>query len=191
MPRTLILVKHSLPALEPGVPSRDWRLSDVGRARCVLLAERLAVYKPAVIAASAEPKATETGQIVAERLVVPIEVIADLHENDRTGQGWLGTAALEARIARFFAEPGRRIMGNETADEAHSRFGAAVEDVCARHPVGNVVVVAHGTVITLFVARLAGLDPFSFWQRLGLPSFVALSLPDNDVQAICDRVEAD
>lgn len=152
MSRTLILVKPSLPALEP--------------------------------------KATETGQIIAARLAVPIEVIAGLRENDRTGQGWLGTAELEARIAHFFVEPDRRIMGNETADAAHTRFAAAVEDVCARHQTGNIVVVAHGTVITLYVARRTGRDPFPFWQRLDLPSFVALSLPGNDAQVICDQVEA-
>ena len=191
MPRSLILVKHSLPALEPGVPSRGWRLSDAGRARAIPLAERLAAYAPAIVAASPEPKATETGRIVAERLAVPVEIVANLHENDRTGLGWLGAEELEARIARFFAEPDRRIVGNESADEAHARFAAAVEGVCARYPAGNIVVVAHGTVITLFVARLTGQEPFPLWKRLGLPSFIVLSLPDHAIQAVIDRIEAD
>jgi len=190
MARTLILIKHAMPALEPDVPSRDWHLSDVGRARCIPLAARLAAYTPTIIAASAEPKATETGRIVAERLAAPIEIVADLHENDRTSLGWLDSDELEVTIARFFAEPDRRIMGNETADEADARFAAAVADVCARHPQGNIVVVAHGTVITLFVARRAGREPFPFWNQLGLPSFVALSLPGFEVQAIIDRIES-
>lgn len=185
----LILVKHAMPAREPDVPSRDWHLSDTGRARCIPLAERLAAYRPTVIAASAEPKATETARIVAARIDIPLEVVADLHENDRTGLGWLGAAELEARVARFFAEPDRRIMGNETADAAHARFAAAVTDICARHPDGNVVVVAHGTVITLFIARRNGLAPFPLWKRLGLPSFVMLSRPDYAVQTIVDRIE--
>lgn len=185
----LILVKHALPALEPGVPSREWHLAEGGRARCLPLAERLAAYTPVAIATSGEPKATETARIVGARLGVPVEVVKALHENDRTGLGWLGAAALEARIDRFFAEPDRLVMGNETADEAHARFAAAVEDVCARHPDGTIVIVAHGTVMTLFVSRLAGLEPFPFWKRLGLPSFVALSLPDYAIQAIVDRIE--
>lgn len=191
MSHRLILVKHSLPALEPGVPSHEWRLSDVGRARCVPLAERLAAYEPAIIAASPEPKATETGRRVAERLDLPLAVVASLHENDRTNLGWLGSEELEARIARFFAEPDRRIMGNETADEAHARFAAAVENVCTRHPAGTIVIVAHGTVITLFVSHRAGLEPFAFWKRLGLPSFVVFSLPDQTMRAVVDRIEAD
>jgi len=187
MSRRLILVKHAMPALEPGVPSREWRLSDAGRARCLPLAEHIAAYQPVIITANAEPKATETARIVGERLGVPIEIVAALHENDRTNLGWLGAEALEERIARFFTEPDRRIIGNETADEAHARFAAAVTDVCTRYPDGNIAVVAHGTVITLFVARLAGLAPFPFWKRLGLPSYVVLSLPDYAVQAIFDQ----
>ncbi len=186
--RTLILVKHAMPALEPGVPSREWRLSDVGRALCIPLAERLVAYDPVAIAASAEPKATETARIVADRLGVPLSVVAGLHENDRTGLGWLGAAALEATIARFFAEPDRRIMGAETADEAHARFAAAVVGLCDRHPTGNIVIVAHGTVITLLVSRLAGMEPFLLWKRLGLPSFVAVALPGGEIVAHVDSV---
>lgn len=191
MSRNLILVKHAMPALEPGVPSREWRLSAGGRARCIPLADHLAAYIPAIIAASPEPKATETARIVADHLSMPLDVIDDLHENDRTDIGWLGTDELNARIARFFAEPDQHVMGNETADEAHARFAAAVEGVCARHRQGNSVIVAHGTVITLFVARHAGLEPFPFWKRLGLPSFVVLSLPEYAVQRVVERIDAD
>ncbi|MDQ6833443.1 MAG: phosphoglycerate mutase family protein [Chloroflexota bacterium] len=189
MARTLIVVKHAMPALEPGVPSRDWRLSDMGRAQCIPLAAHLAAYTPTIIAASAEPKATETGRIVAERLAIPIEIVADLHENDRTDLGWLGSDELEATIARFFAERDQRIMGNETADEAEARFAATVADIRARHPHGNIIIVAHGTVITLFVARRTGLNPFPFWKRLGLPSFVVLSLPGYAMQRVVAHVD--
>lgn len=115
----------------------------------------------------------------------------DLHENDRTGLGWLGSEELEATIARFFAAPDQRTMGHETADEAYARFAAAVEDVCLRHPVGNIAIVAHGTVITLFVSRRTGLEPFPFWMRLGLPSFVLLLHPDHAVQTIVEDIAED
>ena len=94
--------------------------------------------------------------------------------------GWLGSAELEATIARFFAQPERRSMGNETA----------VGAVCARHPYETIVVVAHGTVITLFISRLTGQEPFPLWKRLGLPSFIVLSLPDHTVRTIRDDLEA-
>jgi broad specificity phosphatase PhoE len=46
-------------------------------------------------------------------------------------------------------------------------------------PVGNVIVIAHGTVIALFVAyytSLPVLPLLPLWRRLGLPSFVVLTL---------------
>lgn len=189
MARTLILVKHSLPVLEPDVPSREWRLGDVGRARCLPLAEQLAAYRPAFIGASAEPKATETARIVADLLSIPVSVWVGIHENDRTALGWLGRDELEVRIARFFAEPDTLVMGNETANQTHARFSAAVQEVCDEHPADTIVIVAHGTVITLFISRLVGVEPFPLWQRLGLPSFIALSLPENTIQTVVGRIE--
>jgi hypothetical protein len=32
--------------------------------------------------------------------------------------------------------------------------------------------------MTLLLARVAGVEPFAFWQNLGMPAFVALALPD-------------
>lgn len=186
----LILVKHAMPQLEPGVPSREWRLSDAGREGAAFLAERLAPYAPGVIVASTEPKATETARIVANRLGMTMTTRDGLHENDRTGLGWLGTAELETRIARFFAEPGTLVMGNETADKAHTRFAATVDAFCTEHPDETVVIVAHGTVITLYVSRATGIEPFPFWKRLGLPSFVVLSRPEMRVREIVERIPA-
>ena len=60
----------------------------------------------------------------------------------------------------------------------------------ARYPRDNLAIVAHGTVIALFVAACAGIAPHSFWRRLGLPSFVVLSLPERSVLATVERVGA-
>jgi len=38
----------------------------------------------------------------------------------------------------------------------------------------DVIVVSHGTVISLYVAAHAGVDGLALWKRLGLPSFVVL-----------------
>jgi broad specificity phosphatase PhoE len=79
--------------------------------------------------------------------------------------------------ARVFAQPDRLIFGSETANQAAARFEQAVTDVLARRLHETVVIVAHGTVTRLFVALAAGIAPFPFWQRLGLPSFVVLPRP--------------
>ena len=52
------------------------------------------------------------------------------------------------------------------------------------------VVVTHGTVMTLYAAALAGVEPKRLWRRLGTPSFVVLGLPDLDVRCVVERVTA-
>ena len=176
--RQLILVKHSQPEIVTALPAAQWRLSDAGRRRCAALADRLAAYQPAAIVASREPKAEETAQIAAERLRLHHTTAAGLHEHDRSNVGWSSAEDFEAAVARFFAHPSELVFGRETADQARARFAAAVDAAVAAHPHGNLVVVAHGTVIALLVAVRAGIEPLSLWRRLGLPSFVVLSLPD-------------
>ena len=178
--RKLILVKHSAPAIIPTVPAREWHLSDEGRTKAVTLAGQLAAYHPGAIITSTEPKAIETGQMVAERLGIPVETVEDLHEHERSQAGFTGNEEFQASVARFFASPEQLVFGSETADAAHRRFAQAVENVLAAHPEGNVVIVAHGTVITLFVTRLSGQDAFPFWKSLGLPSYVELHVGDGD-----------
>jgi broad specificity phosphatase PhoE len=176
--RQLILVKHSLPEILPEVPAAQWRLSVEGRRRCAALADRLAVYQPAAVVASVEPKALETAQIVAERLGLAPATAPGLHEHDRSNVGWSDADRFEADVARFFAHPSALVLGRETADQARARFTQAVDRALDSCPSGTLVIVAHGTVIALFVAARNGLEPFPLWRRLGLPSFIVLSLPD-------------
>src|ERR1051325_8791308 len=69
---TLILIKHARPDVMPAVPSRDWTLSDEGRDSCKALAARLAAKPPDLFVTSDEPKAIETGSIVAGILKKPV-----------------------------------------------------------------------------------------------------------------------
>ena len=175
--KNIILVKHSLPEIIPTIPAKEWRLSESGQVRCELLAEKLESYLPDVVVSSVEPKAVETAQIMAAQLSKPFRTFDGLHEHDRTGIDFLEKEQFEAKVTEFFAHPDRLVLGRETANQALERFSKALSSVEVESPNRNIVIVAHGTVITLFVARFNDLDAFSFWRRLDLPSFVVLSLP--------------
>jgi broad specificity phosphatase PhoE len=177
--RKLLLIRHSQPQITPDLPARQWRLSDAGRLRCQPLAARLSAYDPVAFIASAEPKAQETAQIVAAALGRPCAVAEGLHEHDRSNVPWrANTAEWEAMVAAFFERPGELVLGRETAAQARERFDRAIDGVLARHPAGNLAVVAHGTVISLFVAHHVGVAPLPLWRRLGMPAYLVLSLPD-------------
>jgi broad specificity phosphatase PhoE len=188
MTRHLILVKHSQPQIIHNLPAAQWHLSDEGRRRNAVLAERLAAYQPAAVVASREPKAMETGYTVASILNTPFTTAESLHEHDRSDIVWLGTDDFEAAVARFFAHPTELVFGRETADQACERFTAAVDAAIAVHPSGNLVIVAHGTVIALLVAARAGVEPLPLWRRLGLPSFVVLELPDMAIVEVVEQI---
>jgi len=176
--RKLILVRHSLPEIVPNVTYDKWQLSREGRRRCKLLAKSLADYQPMSISTSTERKAVETAEIIANHLGLSFEQAPNLHENDRTDLGMLNSAEIDNLFKSFFSRTDEYIMGRETADQARSRFISAVEEVVSRKPDGNVAIVAHGTVITLFTSHFSEVDAFTFWKELGIPSVVIFSIAD-------------
>lgn len=173
----LILVKHSQPQQDSNLPASEWRLSEEGRLRCQALAEKLATFQPDRIISSQEPKAVETAQLVAGYLNKPCESAEGLHEHNRSNTGYLSAGEFQSRVQAFFAQPDKLVMGLETAAEARIRFENAVKALLEKYPGENLGVVAHGTVITLLVAAYNSIEPYSFWQGLGLPSIVVLSRP--------------
>ena len=184
----LVLVKHSLPRLDPNVPSRGWHLSDGGRRRCDELAERLADYGLQAIATSPETKAVETAEILGEALSISPQVVNGLEEHHRDAVGLLPQEEFEALIEDLFTRPQSLVMGNETADQSHDRFSTALHLVIDADPEWNLAVVSHGTVMSLFVAGSAGIEPFRLWKSLGLPSFVVMSLPDLRLLEVVESV---
>jgi len=186
--RCLILVKHALPAIIPTVPARQWHLSEVGHTQGALLADYLALYAPAALVSSEEPKAFETAQLVAHSMHAGVQVVEDLHEHDRSTTLWLGPEAFARAVAAFFHRPAELVMGCETAHQASQRFGRAMDAVLSQHAEQNVIVFTHGTVLSLFVAHVTGLEPLTLWQRLGLPSFVVLTLPQLELVKVVEQI---
>jgi broad specificity phosphatase PhoE len=170
----LVLIKHAPPQIDDGVASHRWVLSEAGRERCDWLASRLADQGVTQLYASLEPKALETAALVAVRLGLDVRPRRDLHENDRTGLGFLPMDELRARIARFFEEPSVLVIGTETAEVAGRRFEAAVRALLAEAGDQTAAVVAHGTVLTTLVARYNPVEAFAFWDLLTVPSLVVL-----------------
>ena len=179
MKKYLILVKHSLPEVVETLPASDWKLSDDGRKRVERLAEQLRNFEPEVIVSSEELKAKETAEILSQLLQLEIQVVPDLHEHDRSNVSYLSQGQFQASVREFFQKPDELVFGNETADQAHARYYRATHSVLNEHTNKTIVIVSHGTVISLFVSRLTGSSDFELWNMLGLPSFIAMDLHSN------------
>jgi broad specificity phosphatase PhoE len=187
----LILVKHAMPVVDAGKPAAQWQLSAQGREGCIRLAQWLRTYHPYAIFTSHEPKALETGQIVASLLNLPCEARPGLHEHLRPQAGLLSQQEFHASVSALFDHPSQVVFGAECADQAYARFSDAVATLLAEfaaHP-GGLVIVSHGTVISLFTAARSNLPAYPIWQSLGLPSAVIFGrLPDGN---LVDRLPRD
>jgi broad specificity phosphatase PhoE len=179
----LILVKHSLPGIVETIPAREWKLSEEGKRRAEILAERLIFFGPQVLIASTEPKAIETAQVIGRRLQLPLEILESLHEHERSKVAYLPKDKLERAISDFFVKPELLVFGSETANEAYERFYAAVSSVLDAYHDKTTIIVSHGTVISLFLSHLTGIAALQLWHELGLPSFVVLDMNTNMVVA--------
>ena len=186
--QTLVLVKHSLPEIDPAVPASKWHLSEEGRRRARKLGEKLDRYELDVIVSSIELKAMETAEIASGLLKTPMVIVEGLHEHDRSNVGFLEKERFEQSVSHFFARPADLVFGDETADQVHDRFSKAVYQLSDRFPRLNMAIVTHGTVISLFVSRISELEPFALWKQLGLPSWVVLSRPDLGVVEVCRNI---
>jgi broad specificity phosphatase PhoE len=178
-----------MPQVDVEIPAHQWRLRPEGIAAASAVAARLvtADYRPTKIVASLEPKATQTGSVIAERMRLPFATVDGLHEHDRRASGFLSTEVFASRMRDLFAHPDATVFGNESASAALARFAKAVDQVVSEGT-GDVVVVSHGTVMSLFVASRARVDASELWTVLGLPSYVSLELPSHRIVEIVAKI---
>jgi broad specificity phosphatase PhoE len=185
MTRLLIFIRHSEVVKDPSSPAKMWQLSENGRSRSLALLHEVAPCNPNMFVTSIEDKARETGQIMADALGVPWHDAPGLQEHDRTGVPYFANAGeFETAVSTFFTHPDKLILGQETANQAVARFNQAVETIMTANSTGNIAIVTHGTVLTLFITRHNPLiNPIQFWQSLKLPDIIITTWPDKKLAA--------
>jgi broad specificity phosphatase PhoE len=161
----LILVRHARPRIDPDVPPSNWELCPDGRIAAIALSDKIAAYSPACVVSSNETKAVETAKILAEQLHLPLELDPGLVEHKRPSASFGTEAEFQTRIAEIFRHPHVPAPGGESIEQACERLAAAL----ARHAARPLVAVTHGTVLSLYVGRLLGLDAHDLWRNLHTP----------------------
>jgi broad specificity phosphatase PhoE len=187
MPK-LLLIKHASPLRQPDLPPERWPLSDEGRQKCDLLAQRIAEHRPNVVVSSDELKARETAEILATHLTVSMKTAPGLHEHDRSSVPQLRSGEFISMIELMLRRPDELVLGEETANGALSRFDRAIRRVIDEHPNQDLAIVSHGTVIAMLLAKYSNRAAFALWREMGLPSYAVLSLPGLVLQELCPSV---
>jgi broad specificity phosphatase PhoE len=173
-----VLVKHSQPILDASIPAREWRLGKVGEGQALQLAERLRPFLPFRLITSTEPKAYRTCEIISEVLGLPMSQVDDLQEIDRAALPIVSPKIHEEINAPIFTDVDTPVLGSESARGALERFGAAVVREATRTVGTNLVIISHGTVISLFASAYNDVDAFTLWKNLECASFIVLTTPD-------------
>jgi broad specificity phosphatase PhoE len=154
---TVFFITHPDVQIDPSVPVPEWPLNERGRARMRAMAARPWVQGVRSIFASAERKAIDAGQLLAEGLGLHgYKIIDNLGENDRSATGYLPKQEFEATADAFFAEPQASVRGWEPAACAQKRIIHAVEQAISQtSQKGDVAVIGHGGTGTLLYCHLA------------------------------------
>ena len=175
----MVLIRHSIPEIDPERPGWEWGLSAEGIGRYEPLASDLERFLPAVLVSSPEIKAIETAEQISAKLGIEFSVREGLREHRRTE--FLPLAEFHENIRRFFDSPESIIYGSESSDQAANRIESEIRRALAMCPTGNVLLVTHGTAMTSFIRQHTEADPYEIWKSLDLPSYIALQVPTFDI----------
>lgn len=148
----------------------DVGLSELGRAQARALGRALGTRRVAAAYVSPLRRAVETAELALAGTGIPIVPLAELRE--------LSLGAWEGRtveaIRREAGDPyaawvraphDHRPPGGERLDDVCRRVVGAVARIAAAHPDGeDVLVVAHGGVISVYACYLTGLNFNRLWR---------------------------
>ena len=163
----LYLIRHSGVHVRPDRPGPEWHLSEEGRTAIEALGREPRWGTLGRLYTSPEPKAVATAQRLAAPHGLLITIEAALREVEN--RPWVGEG---------YAEQVRRYLAGEAADPWEAKAGAldrvraCLAGISGRHPEGDVGVVSHGLVLTIYLADLVGLDgaaAHELWQRIRMP----------------------
>lgn len=184
----LILVKHAAPQVTPGMSPDLWPLSEEGRRRCGVLAERLRDDGARQIVTSEEAKAIETGKLLAEALEIPASALPGLEEHDRSDVPHMRSGDFISSMELAFRRPADRVLGRESIAAALQRFEPALDQALRNHP-GNCIVVSHGAVLAAWLAPRMQRKPFEIWRAMGLPSYAVIDRQNMKVMELVEQVK--
>jgi broad specificity phosphatase PhoE len=150
-------ITHPEVSIDAAVPVPDWPLSPVGSRRMQAAMRQPWLAAVRSVFCSAERKAMDAAAVVANHLGLRRIVVEALGENDRSATGYLPKGEFEALADAFFAQPDDSVRGWERARGAQRRIVDAVERAISMSVAdGDIAIVSHGGVGTLFLCHLKG-----------------------------------
>ena len=168
MTNSLYFLRHAETKIVLSKPAREWSITKKG----VSLAKELAASEKFSdidgIIHSSEDKAKQTAEAFAEGLDVQMYQLSGLDELARNHEGKLNDEEYRERVHRTLNDPEKSVPGWESATSALKRFEDAVRKVDIMFHRKNVLIVAHGIVLTLYFCKLKNFQSIAYerWKQL-------------------------
>ena len=170
-PRFLFLIRHGRSDFDSSDMTqtsrgRQWDppLGEEGRLQAELLGRRLALMPaPSAVYCSTFRRARETVAPFADATGCEVTYLEDLGEafvGSWEGMSFEEIVRDDAEMLQLFRDQEamwRRAPGAEPLAHLQKRATGTIESILARHPEGNVIVVAHGGIINAYLAPILGL----------------------------------
>lgn len=163
----LLLIRHAQTSKNKSLPPETWRLDPAGADALDSLRDAWPWQEVANWFSSPEPKALETAAGLTDRPVQSVPELAELQR--RWSDDYVGSVGRLFGDTASPAEPGW-----ETGDDALRRFDRALREIVEASE-GDVAVVSHGLVISLWAGALRGGSvDHDEWRSLGFPDLLVL-----------------
>jgi len=171
----LYLVRHARPAVVPSQHQSTWELDPAGAEELAALAALPFWQGVSRVYCSTERKAIQTAEAITSRNGLPEPTqVAGLRELEKGG--WVGGSHAEV-MAEVFRHPDRPVApGWECASAALDRFRTCSRELLDASGSADVAFVSHGTVLSLYLAELAGrshVDPAA-WASIAMPDLAVV-----------------
>lgn len=159
--RRIYLIRHALPDQPPGkkrcIGSTDVPLGTLGRLQAVRLGEHMKTKPVSGVFCSDLSRARETAYAISQCPVV----VSGLREMDAGAWDGLFFDEIRQKWPEIYekrgVDPNYPIPGAEAIEQGQRRFAGAVEAIINKTD-GDIVIVAHCTVIQSFLSFVLGTD---------------------------------
>uniref|UniRef100_A0A7C4LL88 Histidine phosphatase family protein n=1 Tax=Schlesneria paludicola TaxID=360056 RepID=A0A7C4LL88_9PLAN len=141
----------------------DGPLTELGRMQSQLLGRALAEFPIHAVYSSSLRRARETAEAIAAHHGLTVHAIHDLREcsvGRWEGRDWASIQRDDPEgYARFFADPVHTPHpGGESYGDVLQRAKRVFDELFARHPGENIVVVGHNMLNRAYLAELVGVE---------------------------------
>jgi len=154
MNNKLIFLRHAPTLKDLTVPIEQWGIQPESVDVLTNLSNSPDFANINLIYSSPKNKAIVTAQVFAQKNNLEINKVEDITEIKKPGAEQLSSEDYENMKLKILTDPNFTDLGWETSGHAIDRFTLAINTINCENEGKKILVVSHGTILTLYFAKL-------------------------------------